>query len=296
MTTASYSVRIASAGIVSPTKYLELLASEVRKHLLTDQPLSESRRLLFYGYPPATRLIKLRLQEGRWPRDDESGAIVVNRLVQSAAPGSELDREITLKFRDRRVKVRVVGVVEEIGAPTIYSSFSTFEAVTGLGDASQVIRVKAAAGHEQAVANALDQALLDAHLAPSTVSTRHEFRTALDEHFAVVTAVMKMVALAAALIGAISLVASVSLSVLERAREIGVIRALGATPRAVVSIFLIEGSAVAILGALISIAASIYFAQALNGKASRELLHVEPAQIRAPQKAVVLIHGGVGFH
>jgi len=235
---------------------------------------SESRRLLFYGYPPATRLIKLRLQEGRWPRDDESGAIVVNRLVQSAAPGSELDREITLKFRDRRVKVRVVGVVEEIGAPTIYSSFSTFEAVTGLGDVSQVIRVKAAAGHEQAVANALDQALLDAHLAPSTVSTRHEFRTALDEHFAVVTAVMKMIALAAALIGAISLVASVSLSVLERAREIGVIRALGATPRAVVSIFLIEGSAVAILGALISIAASIYFAQALNGKASRELLHV----------------------
>lgn len=236
--------------------------------------VSESRRLLFYGYPPATRLMKLRLQEGRWPRDDESGAIVVSRLVQSAAPGSQLDREITLKFRDRRAKVRVVGVVEEIGAPTIYSSFSTFEAVTGLGDASQVVRVKATAGHEQAIANALDQALLDAHLAPSAANTRNQFRTALDEHFAVVTAVMKMVALAAALIGAISLVASVSLSVLERAREIGVIRALGATPRAVLGIFLIEGSAVAILGALISIAASIYFAQALNGKASRELLHV----------------------
>jgi putative ABC transport system permease protein len=236
--------------------------------------VSESRRLLFYGYPPATRLMKLRLQEGRWPRDDESGAIVVSRLVQNAAPSSQLDREITLKYRDRRAKVRVVGVVEEIGPPTIYSSFSTFEAVTGLGDASQVIRVKAAAGREQTVANALDQALLDAHLAPSAVNTRHEFRTVLDEHFAVVTAVMKMVALAAALIGAISLVASVSLSVLERAREIGVIRALGATPRAVVGIFLIEGSAVAILGALISIAASIYFAQALNGKASRELLHV----------------------
>jgi putative ABC transport system permease protein len=235
---------------------------------------SESRRLLFYGYPPATRLMKLRLQEGRWPRGDESGAIVVNRLVQSAAPGSQLDREITLKFRDRRVQVRVVGVVEEIGAPTIYSSFSAFEAVTGLGEASQVIRVKATAGHEQTVANALDQALLDAHLAPSAVNTRNQFRTALEEHFDVVTAVMKMVALAAALIGGISLLASVSLSVLERAREIGVIRALGATPRAVVGIFLIEGSAVAILGALISIAASIYFTQALNGKASRELLHV----------------------
>jgi putative ABC transport system permease protein len=165
-------------------------------------------------------------------------------------------------------------LVEEIGTPTIYGAFPTFEAVTALGDASQVIRVKTAARREQAVANALDQALLDAHLAPSFISTRDEFRTVLNEHFAVVTAVMKMIALAAALIGAISLTASVSLSVLERAREIGVIRALGATPRAVLAIFLIEGSAVAILSTLLSIAGSIYFAQALNNKAAHELLHV----------------------
>jgi putative ABC transport system permease protein len=236
--------------------------------------IAESRRFLFCGYPPGTRLIKLPLQEGRWPRSDESDAIVVNRLVQSATPGLHLGSEITLKFRERRANVRVVGLVEEIGTPTIYGAFPTFDAVTALGDASQVIRVKTVARRERAVANALDQALLDAHLAPSLISTRNEFRTALNEHFAVVTAVMKMIALAAALIGAISLIASVSLSVLERAREIGVIRALGATPRAVLAIFLIEGSAVAILSALLSIAGSIYFAQALNNKAAHELLHV----------------------
>ena len=47
---------------------------------------------------------------------------------------------------------------------------------------------------------------------------------------------------------AISLVAMISLGVLERGREIGVIRALGARPRTVAAIFLVEGGAVAFFG------------------------------------------------
>jgi putative ABC transport system permease protein len=85
---------------------------------------------------------------------------------------------------------------------------------------------------------------------------------------------MKMIALASALVGAISLIATVSLGVLERAREIGVIRALGARPRSVIAIFLIEGGAVAFLGALFSVAGGVFFARLLNGMAERQLLHV----------------------
>lgn len=255
--------------------------------------ISEGHRFLLCGYPTNTRLMKFPLQEGRWPRADESDAVVVNRLVQNATPGLRLGSEITLNFRERRTTVRVVGLVEEIGTPTIYAAFPTFEAVTGLGDASSVLRVKTAARREQTVANALDQALLDAHLAPSLLSTRSEFRIALDEHFSVVTTVMKMIALGAALIGAISLIASVSLSILERAREIGVIRALGATRRAVLVIFLVEGSAVALLSALLSVAGSIYFAQALNNLASRELLHVAVPLYMSRVGLGVLFSGGL---
>ena len=93
----------------------------------------------------------------------------------------------------------VVGLVEEIGAPTIYAAFPTFEAVTGLGDATSVLRVKTTDGRAHFVADELDHALINAHLVPSVVSTRDEFRSALDEHFAVVTAVMKMIALGAVL-------------------------------------------------------------------------------------------------
>jgi len=216
----------------------------------------------------------LPLREGHWPEATEPGAVVINRQVQEAAPGLQLGDEITVKFRERKTKVRVAGIVEEIGSPVIYAAFPVFENLTGLGDASAVLRVKTQGGHEKLVAGALAQALLDARLTPSLVSTKSEFRTSLEEHFAVVGGVMKMIALASALVGAITLIATVSLGVIERGREIGVIRTLGAKPRSVISIFLVEGGAVALLSAVLSVAGGILFARLLNGMAERQLLHV----------------------
>jgi putative ABC transport system permease protein len=234
----------------------------------------EGRRLLLCGYPAETRLLKLSIQEGRWPGPEETDAVVVNRHVQTASPGLRPGGEITVKFRERRTKVRVVGIVEEIGTPVIYAAFPAFENMTGLGDAATVLRVKTQGEREQLVAGALEQAFIEARLTPSFVNTRSEFRTSLEEHFTVVSGVMKMIALASALVGAITLIATVSLGVLERAREIGVIRALGARPRSVIAIFLVEGGAVAFLSGLLSVAGGIVFARLLNGMAERQLLHV----------------------
>ena len=232
----------------------------------------EGRRMLLIGYPTATRLLTLPLHEGSWPAHADS--VVINRHVQEAKPGLRVGDQITVKYRDRTIRVRVAGIVEEIGAPVIYAPFPTFERITGMGDGSSVIRLKVLPDREQVVAGALEQKLLAARLIPSLINTKSEFRASLEEHFAVVGAVMKMIALASALVGAITLVATVSLGVLERAREIGVIRALGARPRSVTMLFLVEGGVVALLSAVISVVAGIYFASLLNGMAERQLLHV----------------------
>jgi putative ABC transport system permease protein len=248
----------------------------------------EGRRILLCGYPVGTQLLRLPLREGRWPGPENASEIVINRQVVEAAPGLQIDSEITVKSRDRLTKVRVTGIVEEIGSPVIYASFPAFENITGLGDASTVVRVKCRDGHEQLVAGALEQALLDAHLIPSQVNTKNEFRSSLDEHFAVVGAVMKMIALASALVGAITLVATVSLGVLERGREIGVIRAIGARPSGVITIFLVEGGAGALLSGILSVGGGIFLARLLNGMAERQLLHVAvPLHLSAMGMAVL---------
>ncbi len=252
----------------------------------------EGRRLLLSGYPVGTQLLKLPLREGHWPAPEEPGGVVINRQVQEAAPGLRVGDPITVKFRERKTRVRIVGIVEEIGSPVIYAAFPIFENITGLGDASPVLRVRTQGDRQQLAAGALEQALLEARLTPSLVNTKSEFRASLEEHFAVVGGVMKMIALASALVGAISLIATVSLGVLERSREIGVIRALGARPRSVVSIFLVEGGAVALVSAILSVAGGIFFARLLNGMAERQLLHVA-VPLYVSRLGLGLLSGGV---
>ena len=209
------------------------------------------------GYPDGSRLFRLPVLEGRMPAAGAADEVLMTRTVREPYPGIALGSEVTLQFRERRAKVRVVGIVEEIGAPAFYAPFATYEAVTGLGDASAVLRVRANGEPLDLVASALDQALLDARLPLAQMITRAMFRDALDEHFKVVGDVLRMVALAAALVGAIILGAGTSLNVMERTREIGVLRALGATPRAIAAMLLGEGAAIALLGALIAVGLSI---------------------------------------
>ena len=99
------------------------------------------------------------------------------------------------------------------------------------------------------MASALDQALLDARMPPGQLITRAMVRDALDEHFKVVGDVLRMAALAAALLGAIVLAAGTGFNVLERTREIGVLRALGATARGIAGMLLAEGAAIAFVAA-----------------------------------------------
>ena len=88
---------------------------------------AESQRLVLLGYPADTRLFRLPIKEGRLPAAGESDAVVVNRLVQNAVPGVRPGSELELHFRERRVKVRVVGIVEEIGTATLYAAYPAFE-------------------------------------------------------------------------------------------------------------------------------------------------------------------------
>lgn len=233
----------------------------------------EPHRFALTGYPPGTRLLKMPAKEGRWPAPAETDAVVITRFVQNQVPSLKVGGTVTLQTRDRQTKVRIVGLVDEIVTPMIYASFATYETIAGPGENSSDLRVKTSAQPE-AVVPALDEAFLDARIYVGQIQTRANRREVLDEHFLVVTAVANMVALAASLVGAIALAAFASLNVLERAREIGVIRTLGATPRQVTAIFLAESGAIAGLSAVLAVIISIFATSALNDLTSRQLLQV----------------------
>ena len=226
------------------------------------------------GYPPSSQLFKLPVIQGRAAAEDASGEVLVSRALADRMAKIQLGQTLTLRYREHQTRVQVVGLVEEIAQAQMYAPSATFEAVTGLGDAASLVRIKAQDATLPALASALDQRFLQARHTPSQIITRDQVRDALDEHFKVVGDFIRMVALATALVGAIWLAASSSMNVHDRTREIGVLRTLGATPRTIAAVFIAEGAAVALLSALLAIAASLVLTSALNGAAATGLLHV----------------------
>jgi hypothetical protein len=222
------------------------------------------------GYPTATRLPRLTIREGRWPAPGEAGAAVATRPLQRRVHGVNVGAEITLQHHGQRTNVRVVGLVDEISTQALYVEAPVFEAITGTRELAAELRVRVRDRDQlDAIVAAVDQVLLDPRLAAGPITTRRGIRESYDEHFRGVLALCIIVAVAAALIGAICLVAFACLGVLERAREIGVIRTLGATPHDVMRMFLAESGIIAgaslALGVGIAVPASIAFNDFTSG-------------------------------
>ena len=253
---------------------------------------STGARAPLLGYPPSSQLFKVPVIQGRAVAEDASGEVLVSRALADRSPQIQLGQTLTLHYRERQTRVQVVGLVEEIAQAQMYAPSATFEAVTGLGDAASLVRIKAQDVKLPALARALDQSFLQARHTPSQIITRDQVRDALDEHFKVVGDFIRMVALATALVGAIWLAASSSMNVQDRTREIGVLRTLGATPRTIAAIFIAEGAAVTLLSALVAIAASLALTSALNGAAATGLLHVA-VPLRLSVLGLVILAAGL---
>lgn len=278
-------------------------------------PVGEINRVALTGYPADTQLFKLPIVQGRAPHPITAGGtaasagapieVLITRALQDAFPQLQVGDTVALRYgesgkrgeRDERdekaATVKIVGVIEEIATLALYAEFAAFDALTGLGDASALLRVKTNDDQIELVVKLLDQALLDARMTPAQIFSRTVTRDSLEEHFKVVGDVIRMVALAAALVGAIMLAATTILNITERTREIGILRTLGATPRGIAALFLAEGASVTLLSFILSVGLSIGLTLAILRVAERTMLHVAAPLHFSMQGLAILCSGAI---
>lgn len=215
--------------------------------------------------PPAdSQLQRMTATQGRWPRTDETDAVAIGRSSRVALK-ARIGDTITIEPTNRpRARVRLVGEFEEFGGPAFYVSAATGEALLGPLERSSSITVKARPGRLAQALEEIDLSCIDARLDLVSIDTLRARRDGMEEHFLGVVGLSNLVAAAAAFLGAISLIAFGCLSVLERAREIGVIRALGATPGRVARLFVVESAVVVTLSSLLALACGLGATRYLN--------------------------------
>jgi putative ABC transport system permease protein len=229
-----------------------------------------------------TTLFKLPLVAGRWPRIDINNEVLVTQMFMDKFDHIKLGMTMPLRVNARRVMVRVVGVVEEIAASAMYAPEDNYDAIVALTPEESasvngvrvVLSANSSAADLDTVVAALDTAFLAAKLPPKRILSRAGFRDSLDEHFKVVGDVVRITAIAIALLGAIILCATTTLNIAERLREIAIMRSLGATPLQIERLFFIEAFAVAGLSVVFALALSLALTFMVFKAAQSTLLHV----------------------
>jgi putative ABC transport system permease protein len=203
------------------------------------------------GVPPETALVRFPLRAGRWlsPDDRAGDAVVLNHAALAQSPGLRLGDEVRLSIGGRPTTWRLAGVVEEIGAAGVaYVADAAFARATGPGAGAKLLRVATTArsAAERAVILRGVEAALEAAGAPVlSVQPLAELRTAMGDHILVLVRVLQAMAALLGAVGVLGLVSAMGVSVVERTRELAVLKTLGATPARITRMLVSEGLTIA---------------------------------------------------
>jgi putative ABC transport system permease protein len=225
---------------------------------------SESDNIIMYAPNADSPLVHPTLVAGRWLLPADDNAIVVNTLFLKDEPDVKVGDEITLKISGDETKWTVVGIVK--GTPPIAMAYTDYPYLAKLqgyvGRSSILFTVTDA--HDGATQSQIAQALEDhfeaAGVGVSSTQTSSVERGQIQARFDVLVLFLLIMAVLLALVGGIGLMGTMSLNVIERTREIGVMRAVGATGIAISEIVIAEG----ILIGLISWAIGVLLAYPLS--------------------------------
>ncbi len=227
---------------------------------------SDGIRFNLTAVPADTELIAYPVIEGRWLQPGDSNALVINHeMLYDHDAGIRPGDTVTLRINGQPVEWQVVGVVREIGAPrrglgipaSAYVPLDYFNQVTGSTGTTTTIRVQTAE-HDTAAMQVMNQKLerqFDAaglrRLDLQASTTR---RRILEEHLVVILAFLMLMAVLVAAVGGLALASVVSINVMERSREIGIMRAIGASTGAILQVIMAEGLVIGLLSWVVAVA------------------------------------------
>jgi putative ABC transport system permease protein len=214
----------------------------------------ESDRVELVGLPENAQTIQPRLVHGRWLQPGDSDQVVINEDLLEKEPGIGMGDAMTVKVNGQERKLEIVGIVSKhLTGSRIYMNIDPLTRLTGRRNQVDTVRVLATPGafsqpaEQDAIGQQLEKRFEDAQLSQSASRTRFEIFDTIANAFNILLIILLLVAGILAVIGGLGLTGAMGLNVLERTREIGVLRAVGASHKSVRQVVVVEGTTVALI-------------------------------------------------
>lgn len=209
----------------------------------------------------------IRLLEGTWPENDDKNEVVLGYLTANSLFKSKIHAGDELVIKSRKVTVR--GVLSRVGTQdddnSMYLSLEIMQHLTGRqGAVSALIKTNPDANMDL-VARQIKFKLSKQEVVPDfSVLTPEKANRLIGSVLSIVEFVLIVIALVSLLVGAVGIMNTMYTSVLERTKHIGILKAIGASSEAILSMFLIESGLIGLIGGILGVVLGLSLAYTIG--------------------------------
>ena len=229
-----------------------------------------ANELAFIAPPAESTLIEPIMTEGRWLMPGDENAIVIGNHLLSVRPDLKVGDWVTMRIQNQESEWQIVGIYNIPGnviPPLVYANYEYLSRLVNAPGDVYSLRIITDERDEETVAaigSALQTLFDDEKIQVSDMQLAAEWRVAQTSQTDVLVYFMLVMAILTAIVGGLGLMGTMSINTLERTREIGVMRAIGASNWDIQMIVLVEGLFIGLLSWGASILFSVPITSALT--------------------------------
>ncbi|MEK7704612.1 MAG: FtsX-like permease family protein, partial [Myxococcota bacterium] len=218
--------------------------------------LASSSGIGLIALPPETALLRPKVVAGRWLQGDDRPEMVMNLQAWEAYDSLAVGNRQSIVLGGQQVELTLVGLVEEFDTSKIYLDRRYYDRLLNPQELRNSFLL-AATDNDYAAVIALkhdvERVLASTDLQVIEVMSHTERMKIIYDHLDIILSVILFLAFTVLLVSAMGMASAVGISIMERTREIGVLRAIGATPTIIARLFVTEGMLISVVSVLLGL-------------------------------------------